>query len=194
MSNPGTGMSSFLKAAIVVMAGIVFFGTILLIAGWWWWKNNQKEITRSTLKAREEGRVAGENINEQECLDLSVTKTSADLKFTEIIANGIFLGGCLETSKPADGFCKDVPKDSEFSRSVGWRKSKCTTLKLDQNKCSALLSVVQRYCHEDRKRLKKDQANVTHTLNPSMPLVSAYIVKGTGPGGGQHEMAIRQTR
>jgi hypothetical protein len=190
MSNPGTGMSSFLKAAIVVMAGFVFFGTILLIGGWWWWKNNQKDITRSTLKAREEGRNAGENRNEQECLDLSVTKTSAEISFKEIIGNGIFLGGCLETCKPVDGFCKDVPKDSEFARTIGWRKSKCTTLKLDQNKCSALLSVVQRYCHEDR--LKKDQANLTPTLNPSTTLVSAYIVKGTA-GGGQDEMAIRKT-
>ncbi|HSE39213.1 MAG TPA: hypothetical protein VLH08_00485 [Acidobacteriota bacterium] len=155
MSKQGTGMSSFLKAAILVMAGIVFFGTILLIAGWWWWKSNQKEITQSTLKARQEGKNAGVNINEQECLNLSVTRTAAEIRFTEIIANGVFLGGCLETSNPVDGFCKGVPKDSEFSRSIGWRKSKCTTLKLEQNKCSALLSVVQRYCHEDRKRLGK---------------------------------------
>ena len=155
MSEPGTGMSSFAKAAMVVMAGIVFFGSILLFAGWIWWKRNQKEIMQSTTKAREEGWKTGQNLNEQECFDLSVFKTADGTGFTDMITNGVFLGACLERSKPVDQFCKNVPSDTEFTRSIQWRKARCKDVKLEENQCSALLSVIQRYCHEDRKRLGK---------------------------------------
>jgi hypothetical protein len=156
MSEPGTGMSSFLKAAIVVMIGITFFGTILLIAGWYWWRSNQKGIMQTSTKARQEGMKIGENLNEQQCFDTSITRTSEGIGFTDMISSGVFLGACLESSKSFEGFCKDVPTETEFVRSIQWRKNRCKEIKLEQNQCSALLSVVQRYCHEDRKRLGKN--------------------------------------
>jgi hypothetical protein len=155
MSEPGTGMSSFVKAAIVVMAGIAFLGTLLLILGWFWWKNNQKEIMQTSSSARDEGKRIGKDLTEQECLNTSIARTSGETGFTDMISNGVFLGACLESSKPVEEFCKDTPKETEFARSIQWRRARCKEIKLEQNQCSALLGVVQRYCHEDRKRSGK---------------------------------------
>jgi hypothetical protein len=134
---------------------MVIFGTVLFLAGWLWWRGNKKEILQSTSHAREDGLKTGEGLNEQECLNLVVSRTASHTGFTDVIANGVFLGACLERSEPAKDFCKDVPSNSEFSRTVQWRKSRCKEIKLNENQCSALLSIVQNYCHVDRKRLGK---------------------------------------
>lgn len=157
MAESGGGMSSFMKAALVVLAGMILVGTIIVLAGWMWWKKNQASITRSTVNAREEGIKIGKESSEHECFDLAVSQASKEPKFTQMISNGIFLGACLEASDESDGFCNNVPRDTEFARSIGWRKQKCEELKLDQNICSTLLSVVQRYCHEERTRLGKSK-------------------------------------
>ncbi len=157
MAEPGEGMSSFMKAALVVLAGMILVGTILVFAGWMWWKKNQASLTRSTVNAREEGIKIGEESSEQECFDLAVSQASKEPKFTQMISGGIFLDACLELSEASEGFCTNVPRDTEFARSIGWRKQRCEELKLDQNICSALLSVVQGYCHEERKRLGKSK-------------------------------------
>jgi len=155
MSQPGTGMPSFVKALLVVSAVITILGAIVIFAGWMWWKKNQANITHSTSKARLEGAKIGEQSTEQACFDIAVDRVNDKAKFTQMIANGIFLGSCLEKSKISNGFCKDVPDEKEFTKSIQWRMRRCKNLKLENNTCSALLSVVQRYCHETRATLGK---------------------------------------
>lgn len=157
MSEPGSGMSSFMKAAIVVLAAMLIFGTIAIFAGWMWWKKNRTNIIHSTTNARDEGYKIGKQSTEPECFNIAVSRAKEKGQFTETITNGIFLGACLEKSKPSDGFCKDVPSDKEFTKSVRWRIDRCKQLNLENNTCSALLSVVQHYCHETRGRLGKNQ-------------------------------------
>jgi hypothetical protein len=157
MSEPGTGMCSFVKALVVVFAAIAVLGTIAIFAGWMWWKKNQTSIINSTTTARDEGYRIGKQNTEQGCYDIAITRAKEKAQFTQMISNGIFLGACLEKSKASQGFCTNVPSDRAFTKSVQWRLKRCKELSLDNNTCSALLSVVQRYCHETRSTLgKKD--------------------------------------
>ena len=155
MSERGTGMSSFVKALVVVFVAIAVFGTIAIFAGWMWWKKNQTSIMNSTTTARDEGYRTGKQNTEQGCYDIAITRAKEKAQFTQMLANGIFLGACLEKSKASKGFCNNVPSDREFTKSVQWRLRRCKELNLDNNTCSALLSVVQRYCHETRASLGK---------------------------------------
>jgi hypothetical protein len=155
MAEQGTGMSSFVKALVVVFIGIAVVGTIVIFAGWMWWKKNQTTIINSTKSARDEGYVVGKQNNEQGCFDIAIARAKDKAKFTQMLANGIFLGSCLDQSKVSKGFCNNVPSDREFTKSVQWRVKRCKDLKLDNNTCSALLSVVQRYCHDTRATLGK---------------------------------------
>jgi hypothetical protein len=155
MSEQGTGMSSFVKALVVVFIGIAVIGTIVIFAVWMWWKKNQATIINSTTTSRDEGYRVGKQNNEQGCYDIAITRAKEKTQFTQMLANGIFLGSCLEQSKVSKGFCNDVPSDREFAKSVQWRLKRCKELGLDNNTCSALLSVVQRYCHDTRGTLGK---------------------------------------
>jgi hypothetical protein len=155
MSQQGTGMSSFVKALVVVFIGIAVIGTIVIFGAWMWWKKNQTTIVNSTNNARDEGYVTGKQNNEQGCYDIAIARAKQKAQFTQMLANGIFLGSCLEQSKVSKGFCIDVPSDGEFAKSVQWRVKRCKELALDNNTCSALLSVVQRYCHDTRATLGK---------------------------------------
>ncbi|HEY7159639.1 MAG TPA: hypothetical protein VH815_00205 [Acidobacteriota bacterium] len=157
MAEQGTGMSSFVKALVVVFIGIAVIGTIVIFGAWMWWKKNQTTIISSTTRARDEGYRIGKQNNEQGCFDLAIARAKEKEQFTQMLANGIFLGSCLEQSKASKGFCSNIPSDREFARSVQWRMHRCKELKLDNNTCSALLSVVQRYCHDTRATLGKHE-------------------------------------
>ena len=155
MAEPGTGMSSFVKALVVVFIAIAVIGTIVIFGAWMWWKKNQTTIVKSTKSARDEGYLIGKQNNEQGCYDIAIARAKEKAQFTQMLSNGIFLGSCLEKSKVSKGFCKDIPSDREFAKSVQWRLRRCKELALDNNTCSALLSVVQRYCHDTRSALGK---------------------------------------
>jgi hypothetical protein len=157
MSEQGTGMSSFVKALVVVFIAIAVIGTIVIFAGWMWWKKNQTTIINSTTSARDEGYRIGKQSTEQVCFDTAISRAKDKAQFTQMLANGIFLGSCLEQSKVSKGFCNNIPSDREFAKSVQWRMRRCKELGLDNNTCSALLSVVQRYCHETRSTLGKTE-------------------------------------
>src|SRR5262245_6502746 len=118
MSTPGTGMSSFVKALVVVFIAIAVIGTIVIFAGWMWWKKNQTTIIKHTKTERDEGYRIGKQNNEQGCYDIAVTRAKDKAQFTQMLANGIFLGSCLEQSKVSKGFCNNVPSDREFTKSV----------------------------------------------------------------------------
>jgi hypothetical protein len=54
---------------------------------------------------------------------------------------------CLDTSSPTEGFCDEVPKETEFIKSGQWRAEQCQRVNLSSDQyCQQLFAPMQRFC------------------------------------------------
>jgi hypothetical protein len=140
--------------AILVLGLLVVLGGIG--AGVYWWSRNKDELIAKGKAQMEEGRAAGRATDNQGCVDQSVDRYKAEPGFTSGIASTIFMQACLDSSTPTEGFCDDVPKESEFIKSGQWRAEQCQRIDLSSDQyCSQLFAPVQRFCETGSVRKAK---------------------------------------
>lgn len=133
--------------AILVLGTLVVLGTVG--AGVYWWMRNKDELLAAGKAQFDEGREAGRATDNQGCVDRSIERYKVDPGLASGIASGIFMQSCLEVSSPTEGFCDEVPKESEFIKSGQWHLAQCQRVDLaNDNYCTQLFAPVQRFCEK----------------------------------------------
>ena len=114
--------------------------------------------TRGVAKAdamQAEGATFGRKATESACLTEGMARYAKNTGVVGGMAQMLWLGGCLETSKLDADFCDGVPSPAEMGPSVVWRVAKCQELGLGGDaRCSNILGQVQTYCAGDMRKTK----------------------------------------
>lgn len=101
----------------------------------------------------EEGVEYGRRTDNEGCLNEAVARQARADGFTALIKNNVFMRACLEASRPTPGFCDDVPRQTEFMKSIGWQQQQCQRYGLSSDRqCSQLFSQMQQFCELRRQR------------------------------------------
>ena len=148
-------------AKILIVVGLVIvLGVIAVIAGgaYWWSRNKDSLIARGKAEMTE-GRDLGRTTDNQGCVDQSMLRYKKDPGFTSVIATTLYLKSCLDVSRATPGFCDEVPKSSEFTKSGSWRAEKCNEVGLGSDTyCHQLLAPVQDFC-SNGSRIPQEDGN-----------------------------------
>ena len=99
------------------------------------------------------GERLGETADEDACLKEALARTKGKNMITGTAAGTAFLIGCLEKSKPSQGFCTGVPSSEDKEGSRAWAEAKCRDLGQNNITCGAMLGIVIGHCQkrgEDR--------------------------------------------
>src|SRR5688500_12439396 len=136
-------------AKILIVVGlIIVLGVIAVIAGGadWWSRNKDTLIARGKAEVTE-GRDLGRTTDNQGCVDQSVLRYKKEPGFTTLIATTLYMRSCLDVSRTTPGFCDEVPKPNEFTRSANWRAAQCAKANLSgDNYCQQLFAPLQDFC------------------------------------------------
>ena len=100
-----------------------------------------------------EGVEYGRRSDNEGCLNEAVARQARADGFGDMIKNNVFMRACLEASRPTQGFCDAVPRQTEFMKSIAWQQQQCARHGLPPEKqCSQLFSQVQQFCETRRQR------------------------------------------
>lgn len=124
------------------LVGVLFI--VLMVAGGMWFKRNQDEFAGSTQEGVRFGLVR----DEQACFQEAQRRAAEASTIAGQVGVGQFMRGCLEYSKPTQGFCDDVPPPTAIGRTAAWQSQRCG----DNAYCRSVIQVVQTYCTEGRPK------------------------------------------
>jgi hypothetical protein len=140
-------MPGWLKALLIVVVVVVMLVVGVVIAGVFWISRNKDAWIAKGKEVTTEGRDFGRKTDNQGCVDESISRYEKEPGLTATISNGLFMRGCLESSRPTPGFCDDVPRQTEFIKSAQWRISQCRRVELEKDtNCQNLFAPVQQFC------------------------------------------------
>jgi len=137
-----------------VILSLLLAGTLLLVgavgAGMVWWSRNKDTVGKQlgeTLKSMNEEAVQfGKTHTQKECLEEALLRHDDCGSFPCHIKNNIFLIETLRSGQPSRGFCEDVPKTTQFMKTVTWRVKICDDLGRSGDYCRNLMGTVQKHC------------------------------------------------
>jgi hypothetical protein len=96
---------------------------------------------------RAEGRRAGVGATGESCVDGGLDLFKRKGGITGGVQARLWMQACLESAHPGAEFCADVPRETEFARSVTWRMHQCEAKGLGNNSaCASVVSGIQQYC------------------------------------------------
>jgi hypothetical protein len=133
---------------LFLILGLIAVGGVVLIGGgvWYWWKHHSAEFLEAGKATLADGRKSGESLEESGCVIHAVERHKADGSMGSVIRNSVWLSGCLDTSKPQQGFCDGVPsEDNPFAVGV-WAAGACVHYGLADPYCHTLFQEVSKYC------------------------------------------------
>ena len=136
-------------AKVLIIIGLVIvLGVIAVVAGAaFWWSRNKDAVIGGIKAEVTEGRELGRTTDNQGCVDQSVLRYKKDPGFTPLIAATLYMRSCLDVSRTTPGFCDEVPRPNEFTRSAQWRVAQCARINLSgDNYCQQLFAPVQDFC------------------------------------------------
>lgn len=140
-------MPGWAKVLIIIAVLAVLLVVGAIVAGAFWWSRNKDTLIAKGKAVITEGQDAGRKTDNQGCVDQSLSRYEAAPGFSGAISSSIFMQTCLQASKPTPGFCDEVPKESDFVKSAGWRVSQCEKADLSADQyCQQLFAPVQRFC------------------------------------------------
>jgi hypothetical protein len=146
-------MATWLKVVLIIGAVIVLIIAGVAGLGVYVWKKHGPELVASSKQGLEEGRVFGEQTDNQGCVDEGVVRQRKAVGIGEMIKSGIFMRSCLEASRPTPNFCDGVPGALQFVKTAEWRKAQCDKYGMTEaQQCSQLFQQVQQFCEQQRAR------------------------------------------
>jgi len=155
-------MPTWAKALIIVGLAIVLVVIGVIAGGAYWWSRNKDSLIARGKAELTEGRDLGRTTDNQGCVDQSVLRYKKEPGFTSVIATTLFMRSCLDTSRPTSGFCDEVPKQTEFTKSGRWRVAQCDRVGLSSDTyCQQLFAPVQDFCTTGSLRPKEDRDTST---------------------------------
>jgi hypothetical protein len=136
-------------ARLFLVLGLIAVGGLVLIGGvaWLWWDRNANELIESAKVVAAEGQKTGRNLQEGGCVGLALERHKSDPSMVATIQNGLWLTGCLETSRPQKSFCESVPPQDNPVVSGVWAGSACAQYGFSDPYCHMLFQNVSKYCY-----------------------------------------------
>lgn len=129
-----------LVVGALLLAGAVGFGVYLL-------RKHGPEFIENGKHAMDEGTEYGRTTDNEGCVAEAVARHKRAQGFGDKIRANLFLGPCLQSSRPVPGFCDDVPKQLEVIRTARWQLQQCQHYGLSpENQCGQLFQPVQQFC------------------------------------------------
>lgn len=141
----GIGGLSFV-VLIVVFIGLAFYLSSDL--------ESDKVFQRESQAKQVEGRELGKTTDQQGCMREGLTraKTMSTFEFKRGQINSAFVSACLESSRPAAGFCDGIPQRSFTAPSADydWITEQCDKIGMDHVKtgCIAVFQTRIKFCHD----------------------------------------------
>lgn len=146
-------MPGWLKILLIILlVGILLVVGVIAAGGIWFYRN--KDALKAKLDTvTTEARDFGKTTDNQGCVNETITRYKAEPGFTSAMSNAIFVRICLDSSRATPGFCENVPKQREFSRTAQWRKEQCQRAGLEGDSfCESLFTPIQQFCDADSGR------------------------------------------
>ena len=151
-------MPGWAKALIIVAVLLVLIVVGIVAAGAYWLSRNKDAWIAKGKAQVTEGKEAGRTTDNQGCVEKSVERYKAERGFYSAIGTSIFMQTCLQSSRPTPGFCDDVPKQMEFTKTAQWRVEQCERFDLSGDKyCQQLFSPVQQFCERGARRSSSEE-------------------------------------
>ena len=149
---------------LITIVAVLFAAVLALgVGGWIWWKRNAGDLLEAGKEAIVLGRESGATMEESGCVAraLEMHKADPDLSILSSVRNGLWLTGCLETSRVERDFCAHVPSQDETIARGLWAGSACARQGLSDPYCPTLLQNVAKYCSSPARSEK----SLTHASN-----------------------------
>ncbi|MBP6820148.1 MAG: hypothetical protein KA368_01320 [Acidobacteria bacterium] len=104
----------------------------------------------------------GETADEEACLKETLARSKDKSGISAVASNAIFLGTCLQKSKPTPGFCDAIPTSDDKEATKAWVKTKCKDLGQSDLTCGSIYGAVIGHCQSRNRR----QAEPEPTVEP----------------------------
>jgi len=152
-------MPGWLKALLIVAIVVVVLVVGVVGAGVFYVMRHKDAWWAAGKEVAEEGKNFGNTTDNQGCVDEGLSRYKKEPGLASILSNTIFTRTCLESSKPTPGFCDEVPRQTEFMKTVEWRKKQCRQAGLQSdNNCQNLFTPVQQFCEDKSSRSRSNAA------------------------------------
>ena len=153
-------MPGWLKALLIVAIIVVLLVVGVIVGGVFWWSRNKDRIVGGIKEAATQGREYGRNTDNQGCVDESISRYKKEPGITTLISTSLFTRTCLDASRATPGFCDDVPKPTELTKTGEWRAAQCRRVDLGSDSyCPPLFQPVQEFCAKGPTRTIKTNDN-----------------------------------
>jgi hypothetical protein len=140
-------MSKLAKTLLIMVGALCLLIGGAFLAAKSWWENNSERLKMAATQARSDGEVLGRASDNTGCVTAGLGRYRAAPGMTNAIMTRIYLGSCLEQSRPSPGFCDGVPPRTEIMKSGIWAGTECARLSAGDSHCSNLVGEIQEYCH-----------------------------------------------
>ena len=151
-------MPRWLKILLIVALVVVVLVLGVVGTGVVWWMKNKDALMARAKEVVAEGKEFGGRNDQQACVDETIRRYKKEPGFGSAMSNNFFLRGCLDASKPTDGFCDSVPKATEFMKSAEWQLEQCRRVDLAKDSyCRQLFQPVQQFCEKGPSKLSSER-------------------------------------
>lgn len=137
-------MSKGWKIALSIAAAVLLLMMLGAGACIYYFSQMGKEVQQD----QKAGERLGETADEDACLKEAFARTKGKNMIAGTAAGTVFLGACLQNSKPSPGFCDSVPSSQDKEGSRTWAEARCRDLGESNITCGAVLGVVIGHCQK----------------------------------------------
>ena len=112
-------------------------------------------FSQITSQVKEDQKAAerfGDNADEEACLKETLARSKDKSGISAVASNAIFLGTCLQKSRPTPGFCDAVPTSDDKEATKTWMKTKCQDLGQSDLTCGSIYGAVIGHCQNRNRR------------------------------------------
>ena len=177
-------MPTWLKVLLIVGGMFVVLVIAVTVAGVYLGSKYLPRFTKAVEQASNEGKEYGHRTDNEGCLNEAVARHARADGIGDLFNNILFLNTCLVASRPTPGFCDNVPRQLEFSRSVQWQLDQCKRYGLSPEKqCGQLFQQVQQFCESPHIRSYGDynsnETDANSNYEPLPPLPAPWQTTNT---------------
>lgn len=135
---------------VVVLVGFVAMSVGIVVAARWL-RHRGESLAREGRNVMAEAKEFGKGKEPEACMAESLARLKSCDGFICEAKVKTFLVTCLQSAKPADEMCKDVPYSGEIVATVRWQLGECEKRGwTNDQRCTRLVQGLQAHCDNVR--------------------------------------------
>jgi hypothetical protein len=140
-------MSKGWKIALSIAAAVLLLMMLGAGACIYYFSQIGKDVKQDQVA----GERLGETADEDACLKEAFARTKGKSMIAGTASGTVFLGACLQKSKPSPGFCDSVPSREDKEGTRTWAEAKCRDLGESNITCGAIFGIVINHCQKGER-------------------------------------------